>query len=184
MAIDLLIDKEALLQGALWGEGQHDRLAELSDLQLVQQRAEEPAPGHREGEGDCSPKPAMGRASSTSSSRRRPTIPTTSKSAQIMLEWFKEAGVNMKIEQLTWADWLSQVWVNKDFQISMMNFFTLWEPDFLYYSLWNSTGAFNYRKIKDPIIDDLTAKGAHHHRSGGAGRHLQTGAAADLRPDA
>ena len=38
----------------------------------------------------------------------------------------------------------------------MMNFFTLWEPDFLYYSLWNSTGAFNYRKIKDPEIDKLT----------------------------
>ena len=81
-----------------------------------------------------------------------------SKSAQIMLEWFRDAGVNMKIEQLTWADWLSQVWVNKDFQISMMNFFTLWEPDFLYYSLWNSTGAFNYRKIKDPEIDELLQK--------------------------
>jgi peptide/nickel transport system substrate-binding protein len=38
----------------------------------------------------------------------------------------------------------------------MMNFFTLWEPDFLYYSLWNSTGAFNYRKIKDAEIDKLT----------------------------
>ena len=105
-------------------------------------------------------------------------------SAQIMLEWFKEAGVNMKIEQLTWADWLSQVWVNKDFQISMMNFFTLWEPDFLYYSLWNSTGAFNYRKIKDPVIDDLTAEGARDHRSGGAGRTSTRGATADLRPDA
>ena len=75
-----------------------------------------------------------------------------------MLEWFKEAGINMKIEQLTWADWLSQVWVNKDFQISMMNFFTLWEPDFLYYSLWHSTGAFNYRHIRDPELDDLLQK--------------------------
>ncbi len=79
-------------------------------------------------------------------------------SAQIMLEWFQAAGVKVRIEQLTWADWLSQCWVNKDFQITMMNFFTLWEPDFLYYSLWNSKGAFNYRSIKDPMIDDLTEK--------------------------
>jgi ABC-type transport system substrate-binding protein len=79
-------------------------------------------------------------------------------SAQIMLEWFRAIGVDMSIVQLTWADWLSQVWVNKDFQMSMMNFFTLWEPDFLYYSLWNSTGAFNYRRIKDPFIDELTQK--------------------------
>ena len=93
-----------------------------------------------------------------------------------MLEWFRAVGVDMTIEQLTWADWLSQVWVNKDFQISMMNFFTLWEPDFLYYSLWNSTGAFNYRKIKDPVIDELTAKGARHRRSHRARQHLQGGA--------
>jgi ABC-type transport system substrate-binding protein len=75
-----------------------------------------------------------------------------------MLEWFQAAGVKVKIEQLTWADWLSQCWVNKDFQVTMMNFFTLWEPDFLYYSLWNSKGAFNYRGIKDPEIDALTEK--------------------------
>ena len=40
----------------------------------------------------------------------------------------------------------------------MMNFFTLWEPDFLYFSVWNSTGAFNYRAVKDKVIDDLTAQ--------------------------
>ena len=78
--------------------------------------------------------------------------------AQIMLEWFREGGVDMSIVQLTWSDWLGQVWVDKDFEITMMNFFTLWEPDFLYYSLWNSTGAFNYRKINDPVIDELTEK--------------------------
>ena len=64
----------------------------------------------------------------------------------------------MTIEQLTWADWLSQCWVNKDYQMTMMNFFTLWEPDFLYFSVWNSTGAFNYRAVKDKVIDDLTAQ--------------------------
>jgi peptide/nickel transport system substrate-binding protein len=64
----------------------------------------------------------------------------------------------MSIEQLTWSDWLSQVWTNKDFQITMINFFTLWEPDFLYYSLWHSTGAFNFRHIKDQAIDDMLEK--------------------------
>jgi peptide/nickel transport system substrate-binding protein len=78
--------------------------------------------------------------------------------AQILVEWFKAAGVNLTIEQLTWADWLSQCWVDKDYQMTMMNFFSLWESDFLYYSVWNSTGAYNYRAINDPIIDDLTAK--------------------------
>ena len=74
------------------------------------------------------------------------------------MEWFKQAGVELTIEQLTWADWLSQCWVNKDYQMTMMNFFTLWEPDFMYFSVWNSTGAFNYRAVKDKVIDDLTAQ--------------------------
>ena len=74
---------------------------------------------------------------------------------QIMQEWFRQGGVEVQTQQLTWSDWLSQCWVDRDFQVTMMNFFTLWEPDFLYYSLWHSTGAFNYRNIKDPMIDEM-----------------------------
>jgi ABC-type transport system substrate-binding protein len=157
MAIDLLIDKEALLQGALWGEGRttaspsyptsssYNSVLKNRPQDLEKAKALLAEAGYGPGKLDVVFKATT-------------NYPYHVESAQIMLEWFKEAGINMKIEQLTWADWLSQVWVNKDFQISMMNFFTLWEPDFLYYSLWNSTGAFNYRKIKDATIDDLTQK--------------------------
>ena len=101
--------------------------------------------------------------------------------AQIIVEWLREAGVEMTIEQLTWADWLSQCWVDKDFQMSMMNFFTLWESDFLYYSLWNSEGAFNYRAINEPEIDELTTKARGTVDRCRPGRDLQAGAAAYLR---
>jgi ABC-type transport system substrate-binding protein len=157
MAIDLAIDKEALLQGALWGEGKTTASPSYptssSYNSALQQRPQDLAKA----------KALLAEAGYPAGKlevvfKATTNYPYHVESAQIMLEWFKEAGINMKIEQLTWADWLSQVWVNKDFQISMMNFFTLWEPDFLYYSLWNSTGAFNYRKIKDPMIDDLTQK--------------------------
>jgi peptide/nickel transport system substrate-binding protein len=156
-AIDLLIDKEALLQGALWGEGRttaspsfptspsYDSALKNRPQDIAKAKALLAEAGYGPGKLDVVFKATT-------------NYPYHVESAQIMLEWFKEAGINMKIEQLTWADWLSQVWVNKDFQISMMNFFTLWEPDFLYYSLWHSTGAFNYRKIKDPMLDDLLQK--------------------------
>jgi len=36
-----------------------------------------------------------------------------------------------------------------------MNFFGLWEPDFLYYSLWHTDGGFNYRNISDSKVDEL-----------------------------
>ncbi len=156
-ALDMMIDKEQLLEGALWGEGQvtaspsyptsasynHDLKQRAQDIGGARALLEEA--GYGPGELKVVFKVTT-------------NYPYHVEAAQIMLEWFREGGVDMSIEQLTWSDWLSQVWVDKDFQISMMNFFTLWEPDFLYYSLWNSTGAFNYRKISDPVIDDLTEK--------------------------
>jgi peptide/nickel transport system substrate-binding protein len=154
-AFDLMIDKDQLLQGALWNQGKltaspsfptsssfngalKNRPQDLEKAQSLLAEAGYP-PG----------KLKLVFKVTTN-------YPYHVEASQIMAEWFRTAGVDMKIEQLTWSDWLSQCWTNKDFQITMMNFFTLWEPDFLYYSLWNSTGAFNYRKIKDADIDKLT----------------------------
>lgn len=157
MAIDYIVDKEQLLQGALWGQGRttaspsyptsasyNSALANRpQDIEKAKSLLAEAgyAPGQLK---------LVFKATTN--------YPYHIEAAQILVEWFAQAGITLTIEQLTWADWLSQVWVNKDFQISMMNFFTLWEPDFLYYSLWHSTGAFNYRHIADPVIDELVTK--------------------------
>lgn len=156
-AIDLIVDKEALLQGAIWGEGQTTASPSFptspSYNKDLKQRAQDIAAAKallaEAGYGPGALKVVF---------KVTTNYPYHVESAQILGEWFREAGVDLTITQLTWADWLSQCWVDKDYQITMMNFFTLWEPDFLYYSLWNSTGAFNYRKISDPTIDELTEK--------------------------
>ncbi len=155
LAIDLMIDKEQLLQGALWKQGaltgspsfptsaSYDTTLKARTQDLDKAQALLAAAGYGPGKLNLVFKVTT-------------NYPYHVESAQIMAEWFRAAGVNMKIEQLTWADWLSQCWSNRDFQITMMNFFTLWEPDFLYYSLWNSKGAFNYRNVNDEVIDRLT----------------------------
>lgn len=155
LAVDLAIDKEALLQGALWGQGattaspsyptsaSYNAGLQNRPQDFEQARALLAEAGYQPGQLQVVFKATT-------------NYPYHIEAAQILVEWMREAGITMTIEQLTWADWLSQVWVDKDFQMSMMNFFTLWEPDFLYYSLWNSGGAFNYRGIDDPEIDRLT----------------------------
>ncbi|MDX8351795.1 ABC transporter substrate-binding protein [Cognatiyoonia sp. IB215182] len=154
-AFDLIIDKEILLEGALWGQGattaspsyptsasyNADLVQRGQDIEAAKALLAEA--GYPEGSLDIVFKATT-------------NYPYHIESAQILVEWFRMAGVNLSIEQLTWADWLSQCWVDRDYQMTMMNFFTLWEPDFLYYSLWNTTGAFNYRNISDPEIDRLT----------------------------
>ncbi|MBS0124336.1 ABC transporter substrate-binding protein [Thetidibacter halocola] len=156
-AFDYMIDKEVLLEGALWGQGKTTASpsyptsasynAALTQRPQDIEKAKALLSEAGYGPGDLK---VVFKATTN--------YPYHIEAAQIMLEWFRMAGVDASIEQLTWADWLSQCWVDKDFQITMMNFFTLWEPDFLYYSLWNTEGAFNYRKISNPMVDELTAK--------------------------
>tara|TARA_B110000263_G_C15260855_1_gene488768 strand:- start:364 stop:1443 length:1080 start_codon:yes stop_codon:yes gene_type:complete len=157
LAVDYIIDKEVLLQGALWGQGKTAASPGFSssasynkDLtQRPQDIAKAKALLKEAGYGPGDLKVVF---------KATTNYPYHVEAAQILVEWFREAGVELTIEQLTWADWLGQVWVDKDFQMSMMNFNSIWEEDFLYYSLYNSTGGFNYRGINDPVIDELTEK--------------------------
>jgi len=151
-AFDLMIDKEMLLEGALWGEGQltaspsfpssevYDTTLQNRAQDIDRARALLAEAGYAPG--------ALAIVFKVTTN-----YPYHVQAAQIMLEWFRAAGVNARIEQLTFSDWLSQVWTQKDYQITMMNFFTLWEPDRLYYGNWHSQGAFNYRNLNDPTLD-------------------------------
>jgi ABC-type transport system substrate-binding protein len=157
LAFDMIIDKEQLLQGALWGQGAVTASPSFPTSADFNHDLKN-RPQDIEGAKELLAEAGYGPGKLKIVFKATTNYPYHIEAAQIMVEWFNQAGVELKIEQLTWADWLSQCWTNKDFQMTMMNFFTLWEPDFLYYSLWNSTGAFNYRAIKDPMIDELTEK--------------------------
>ncbi len=154
MAFDLMIDKEMLLQGALWGQGELTATpsfpTDAARNPDVAQRAQDIARARELLQEAGHPPGSLNVVFKVTTN-----YPYHVESAQIIAEWAREAGVNMTIEQLTWADWLSQVWVDRDFEMTMMNFFTIWEPDRLYYSLYHSTGGFNYRNINDELIDEL-----------------------------
>ena len=157
IAFDMIIDKEALMQGALWGQGATTASPSFPTSASYNKDLKQ-RPQDIEGAKKMLADAGYPEGSLNIVFKATTNYPYHVEAAQILVEWFKAAGVNLTIEQLTWADWLSQCWVNKDYQMTMMNFFGLWEPDFLYYSVWNSTGAFNYRAVKDQLIDDLTAK--------------------------
>lgn len=153
-AFDHMIDKEVLVQGALWGQGEvtaspsfpssasrnNDLQVRAQDFDMARDLLQQA--GFGPGELDLTFKVTT-------------NYPWHVQAVEILQEWFRTGGVNVTVQQLTWSDWLSQCWVDRDYEVTMMNFFTLWEPDFLYYSLWHSTGAFNYRNIKDPALDEL-----------------------------
>jgi ABC-type transport system substrate-binding protein len=157
IAFDMIIDKEALMQGALWGQGATSASPSYP-TDAAYNTALSPRPQDIEGAKALLAEAGYPEGSLNIVFKATTNYPYHIETAQILVEWFRMAGVNLTIEQLTWADWLSQCWIDRDYQMTMMNFFTLWESDFLYYSVWNSTGAFNYRGINDPVIDELTER--------------------------
>jgi peptide/nickel transport system substrate-binding protein len=157
LAFDLMIDKQMLLEGALWGQGKvtaSPSFPQHPSYDTALKQCSQDFDQARKLLADA----GFGPGKLNVVFKVTTNYPYHVQSAQIMLEWFQACGVKMSIEQLTWSDWLSQVWHDRDFQMTMMNFFTLWEPDYLYYNLWNSKGSFNYRNIHDPEIDELTEK--------------------------
>lgn len=154
-ALDLMVDKDALMQGALWGEGVVTGSPSFPsspsyDPQIRPRKQDFAAAKALLAEAGFGPGQLQFVFKVTTN------YPWHVQAAEIMQAWFEQGGVKVTTQQLTWADWLSQCWVHRDFQVTMMNFFTLWEPDFLYFSIWNSKGSFNYRSVNDPKIDAWT----------------------------
>jgi len=154
-ALDLMIDKEALMQGALWGGGVVTASPSFPtsasyDTSIKPRQQDFDAAQALLKEAGISPGGLEFVFKVTTN------YPYHVQAAQIMQAWFEQGGVKAKVQQLTWADWLSQCWIHRDFDVTMMNFFTLWEPDFLYFSVWNSKGSFNYRNVNDTKIDEWT----------------------------
>ncbi len=154
-ALDLMVDKQALVQGALWGGG-----VLTASPSFPSSASYDPALKPRKQDFAAAKallaEAGIGPGQLEFVFKVTTNYPWHVEAAQIMQAWFEQGGVKVKTQQLTWADWLSQCWVHRDFQVTMMNFFTLWEADFLYFSIWNSKGSFNYRNIKDPMIDQWT----------------------------
>lgn len=157
VAFDMIIDKETLMQGALWGQGAVSASAGYPSA-AAYNSALSPRPQDIDGAKALLAEAGYPEGSLNIVFKATTNYPYHIETAQILVEWFRMAGVNLTIEQLTWADWLSQCWIDRDYQMTMMNFFGLWEPDYLFYSVWNSTGAFNYRGVSDPVIDELTER--------------------------
>jgi len=154
-ALDLMIDKDALMQGALWGGG-----VVTGSPSFPSSASYDPAIKPRK-QDFAAAKALLSQAGIAPGQLQFVFKVTTNypwhvQAAQIMQAWFEEGGVKATTQQLTWADWLSQCWIHRDFEVTMMNFFTLWEPDFLYFSIWNTKGSFNYRNVHDPQIDAWT----------------------------
>jgi peptide/nickel transport system substrate-binding protein len=143
-AIDFAVDKEELVEGALFGNGRTTASPSFPNSPF---RNEELSP--REQDFDR----ARSLIEESQYSADEFTIPlnvTTNFPFQadagtIMQQQLSEIGVEMEVKKQSLGNWLDALFVNQNFQMGLASFFTFWEPSFMYRNYWGTDGAFNYR---------------------------------------
>lgn len=158
-AVDFCIDKQGLVDGALFGNGRPTASPSFPNSPF---RNEELSPREQ----DFDRAAELFEQSAYSVDEFDLTFKVTTNypwhvdAATIMQQYFQQAGLSVEIQQLQWSDWLSQVFANQDFRLSMVNFFTFWEPAYLYTSLWSSDGSFNFRGYASDDYDQALVDAA------------------------
>lgn len=142
-AVDYAIDKEQLVEGALFGNG---AATESMSFPNSPYRNDELEPRSQ----DFEQARALIQDSQYDMNEFAPiefkvttNYPWHVTAATIMQQQFSELGLEVEIQELQWGDWLSQVTANMDYRMAMVNWFGGWEPAQMYRGLFHSEGSFN-----------------------------------------
>lgn len=140
LALDYAIDKEKVIEAALYGKGQPAASPgvpnspwEHPDLEVRPQdfdRARE----HLE------------RAGYPDGYEATFKIPEQYddqvSAAQVIQSDASEVGIELDIELITWSNWLSDVYTDRNFQATTSSYLAIWEPDDAYHKFLHPEGAF------------------------------------------
>ncbi|MFB6207244.1 MAG: ABC transporter substrate-binding protein [Haloglomus sp.] len=180
-AIDYAIDKQQIVDGALYGNGVPTESGLLppskfrntdlerrgQDIEAAKQHFEESKydPGEFELNFMVSP-----------------NYPWHVEAAKIMQQMFAQAGLTVNIEQVQWNEWFNRAF-NLDYTITFVNWFEGWDPSYWLRNTLYSDGAYNmlgYESDKfDTAMDnaataDTQEKAIEYYKEAQAIRHEET----------
>jgi peptide/nickel transport system substrate-binding protein len=151
-AIDYAIDKQELVDGALYGFGEpiespsfpdskyrnNNLESRKRDFELARSLIEQSAYGIDEFSIEF---------------KVSPNYPWHVDAATIMQQHFTQVGLDVSIQQLQWGEWLQQVIVDQNYTLAMVNWFDGWEPTYIYRNIWHSEGQFNFLNYASDQFD-------------------------------
>ncbi len=153
LALEYAIDKNEVMEAALYGQGQvaaspaaPDSEWEHPDLQPRQQDYEL-AQEHLD---------AAGYSDGFEATFQIPQQYNDQVSAaQIIESQASEVGIELDIQMITWSNWLSDVYTDQNFQATTSSYLGLWFPDAGFHRPLHSDGAFFFTGWEDEEYNDL-----------------------------
>lgn len=162
-AMDFAIDNEELVEGALFGNGKPTATPSFPDSDFRNTDLE-PRQQDFDRAQELIAESPYNPSDYDLTFKVTTNYPWHIDAAVILRGYFQELGFNVELQRLQWGDWLQEVFTDQDFRITMVNFFTFWEPDYLYSAVWGSDGSFNTRNYAsdefDGAIEDARVAGS------------------------
>lgn len=158
LALDYMIDKQALVEGALFGMGTPIETPSYpnspyrnNDLKPRKQDFEKARSLIEKSKYSIDEQGSMTFKVTTN-------YPWHVDAATIMQQFFNQAGLDVEIQKMQWGDWLSEVATNMNYRLAMVNWFGGWEPAQMYRGLFHSEGAFNSFAYASDAFDEAIEK--------------------------
>jgi len=153
LALDYAIDKQEVMEGALYGQGQvaaspaapgsewehPDLQPREQDLDKAQEHLE--AAGYPDGFEVSFQIPEQYNDQVTA--------------AEVIESQVSEVGIDLNIQLITWSNWLSDVYTDRDFEATTSSYLALWFPDAGFHRPFHSEGAFFFTGWQDDEYDEL-----------------------------
>ncbi|GAB7090669.1 peptide-binding protein [Halorubrum luteum] len=153
LALEYAIDKEEVMEAALYGQGQvatspaspgseweHPSLEPREqDFEKAQEHLE--AAGYPDGFEATFQIPEQYNDQVTA--------------AQVIEASAAQVGIDLDIQLITWSNWLSDVYTDRDFQATTSSYLALWFPDAGFHRPLHSDGAFFFTGWEDQEYNDL-----------------------------
>ncbi|UTF52670.1 ABC transporter substrate-binding protein [Natronosalvus rutilus] len=153
LALEYAIDKNEVMEAALYGQGQV--------------AASPAAPGSEWEHPDLEPRPqdyelaqehldAAGYSDGFEATFQIPEQYNDQvTAAQVIESQAAEVGINLNIQLITWSNWLSDVYTDRNFQATTSSYLALWFPDAGFHRPLHSEGAFFFTGWEDEEYDSL-----------------------------
>lgn len=140
LALDYAIDKQQVMEAALYGTGRTTATPATPGSPWVN---EDVQPRDRDLDKAQEHLDAAGVSDGYSVTFKIPqSYPAQVQAAEVISDQASEAGIEMNIQQITWNSWLSDVYTNQDFQATTSSYLALWYPDVSFYKFLHPDGAF------------------------------------------
>ncbi len=154
-AVAHAIDKEAILEAALWGNGQISNIphppespwyVEIPDYERDLDRARELMEEAGYGDGFSLDMPI-------------PDWTPSSEVAEIVQADLAEIGIDLRIVQTEWATYWPDIYLQSDFEFTFMGYSARVDPDQTFYPRYHSEGVHNATVYENEELDELLERG-------------------------